>query len=168
MRHRRDGRHRGCSDPQISVGLSAKPTSGNADYTHLRADMSPQRAVFSGNPQSWTIVFMPKRSAASLQVTRCEVIETLSFCHAFSPSSRTRTFEMPLFCKPTATCALVDSPDQEQYRTMPRCSGTTTFDRLWSRAGSIRTAPGMPTLFSSSSSKLNRSTITICSVDMIS
>ena len=78
--------------------------------------MSINSAVLSENLQSRTVIFIPRRSAASLGVLRCEVTEKPSFCHAVSPPSRTQTFEKPFFCKATATLALVNSAVEEQYR----------------------------------------------------
>jgi hypothetical protein len=84
-----------------------------------------------------------KRSVISLEVLRCAVKGKPSFFHAASLPSRTQTFEMPIFCKATATRALVSSPEEEQYKTILTFSGTTTRIRLRRRAGSIRTAPGI-------------------------
>jgi hypothetical protein len=69
-------------------------------------------------------------SAASLGVLSCKVTGNPSFLHAVSPPSRSQTFEMPLFCKAMATRALVNSPADEQYRTVSRFSGVTTRNRL--------------------------------------
>src|ERR1700733_1780400 len=66
---------------------------------------------------SLPIIFMPKRSAASAEVLSRKVTGKPSFFHVMSPPSRTQTFEMPFFRSATATRALVNSPDEEQYRT---------------------------------------------------
>src|SRR5277367_454826 len=79
---------------------------------------------------SLPIISIPKRSAASSDVLNCKVTGRPSLFHAVSPPSRTQTFEMPLFRSATATRALVNSPEEEQYRTSPRLSGTTTRNRL--------------------------------------
>jgi hypothetical protein len=112
-------------------------------------------------------IFIPKRSAASAEALNRKVTGRPSFFHAMSPPSRTQTFEMPFFRRATATRALVNSPDEEQYRTNPRFSGTTTRKRLRRRAGSIRTAPGMPARSPCPSSKSNRSMMAIGSPAVI-
>jgi hypothetical protein len=92
------------------------------------------RSPYSVAPKSISMTFIPKRSVTSLEVLRCTVTGKPSFFHAARPPSRAQTFEMPIFCKATATRALVNTPEEEQYKIIPAFSGTTTRIRLRRRA----------------------------------